>query len=339
MKAMLRIALRSIAVGAAIATLVGASGNVGAQALQPISVIVFPGGFNWPIWIAQDKGYFAVRGIEVKLTNTPSSVFQLTNLIDGKFDIAVTAIDNVIAYMEGQGEVPVATTPDLFVFMGGDNGLLSLASVPEVKSIRDLKGRTLSVDAMTTGYAFVLFDLLRRGGLERDDYKVERAGGVLARFEALKERKHDGTMLLAPFDILAKAAGLNVLQYAIDVYGHYQGLCSATRRAWARDNGAKLEAYTRGYLAGLAWLYDPANRDEAIALLRKNLPQMSAEVAAQSYGVLVNPKGFAPKAELDMEGVRKVLELRSHYGEPKKQLTDPMKYYDPTYYAAASSGQ
>jgi ABC-type nitrate/sulfonate/bicarbonate transport system substrate-binding protein len=96
------------------------SDTVAPQALQSISVIVFPGGFNWPIWIGQDKGFFAKDGIEVELTNTPNSVFQLTNLIDGKFDIAVTAIDNVVAYMEGQGEVPVSTTPDLFAFMGGD---------------------------------------------------------------------------------------------------------------------------------------------------------------------------------------------------------------------------
>jgi len=52
---------------------------------------VFPGGFNWPIWIAQEKGLFAKNGIEARLTPTVSSVFQLTNLIDGKFDIAMTA--------------------------------------------------------------------------------------------------------------------------------------------------------------------------------------------------------------------------------------------------------
>ena len=47
------------------------------QPLQPLSVIVFPGGFNWPIWAAQDNGYFARSGIEVELTPTPNSVFQL----------------------------------------------------------------------------------------------------------------------------------------------------------------------------------------------------------------------------------------------------------------------
>ncbi len=38
---------------------------------------------------------------------------------------------------------------------------------------------------------------------------------------------------------------------------------------------------------------------------------------------------------LDIEGVRRVLSLRSEYGEPKKTLGDPMRDYDPKYYEAA----
>jgi hypothetical protein len=63
---------------------------------------------------------------------------------------------------------------------------------------------------------------------------------------------------------------------------------------------------------------------------------MSPELAAQSYAMLVNPRGLTPKAKLDIEGVRKVLELRSEYGLPKKELTNPTKYYDPQYYDAAT---
>ncbi len=61
---------------------------------KTVNVIVFPGGFNWPIWVAQEKGFFAKNGLDVKVTPTPSSVFQLTNLIEGKFDIAMTAIED-----------------------------------------------------------------------------------------------------------------------------------------------------------------------------------------------------------------------------------------------------
>jgi len=306
-----------------------------AQSLDPVSVIVFPGGFNWPIWVAQDKGFFAKGGLEVRLTPTPSSAFQLSNLIDGKFDIGHTAIDNVVAYMEGQGEAKFESKPDLVVFMGGDNGFLSLVTQPDIKSYGDLKGKTLSVDALTTGYAFVLLDLLKRNGLTRADYNTERAGGVLERWRGLQEGKHAGTMLISPFDLMAKEKGLNVLQYAIDLYGHYQGLVGATRREWAQQNPKKLENYVRAYLAGLTYLYQPQNKDEVIAILRKNAPQMSPQLASQSYDSLVGPKGFSRTAEIDVAGVRKVLELRSEYGQPQKTLTDPMRYIDAKYYEAA----
>jgi ABC-type nitrate/sulfonate/bicarbonate transport system substrate-binding protein len=319
-----------------LAGLLGNPSALRAQMPQSLSVIVFPGGFNWPIWVAQQKGYFTQNGIEVKLTNTPNSVFQLTGLIEGRFDIAMTAIDNVIAYMEGQGEAKVDREPDIFAFMGGDNGFLSLVTVPEVKTYADLKGRTLSVDALTTGYAFVLLDLLERGGLKRGDFEVVKAGGVLQRWDELKQKKQAGTMLITPFDIIAQAAGFNVLQRAMDVYGHYQGLVGATRRDWAQNNTKALGGFIRAYVQAVDWLNDPANKDEAIFILRGHLQQMSPELAAKTYTVLAPPQGFTPKAKIDMEGVNKVLELRSRYGEPKRTLSDPTKYFDAKYYDVAT---
>ncbi len=207
-----------------LATMVLALASCAGAPPKPVNLIVFPGGFNWPIWVAQQKGLFARNGIEVKLTPTPSSVFQLTNLIDGKFDIAMTAIDNLIAYREGQGEV-AKPGPDLFAFMGGDNGFLRLVTVPEVKSFGDLRGKALSVDALTTGYAFVLLEILERNGLLKDrDYATAAAGGVLQRFQALMEKKHAGTLLLSPFEVQAEARGFNRLANATDVLGRYQGL-------------------------------------------------------------------------------------------------------------------
>jgi ABC-type nitrate/sulfonate/bicarbonate transport system substrate-binding protein len=303
---------------------------------KAVNLIVFPGGFNWPIWVAQEKGLFAKHGIEVKVTPTPSSVFQLTNLIGGKFDIAMTAIDNLIAYREGQGEEPVPG-PDLFAFMGGDNGFLRLVAAPEIKSINDLKGKTVSVDARTTGYAFVLFEMLARGGLRLDqDYRVERAGGVLQRFQALMERKHAATLLLSPFELQAEAGGFRRLGNATDVLGPYQGLVGGARKSWADANRGAVVGYIRAFSEAVDWLYDVRNKDEAIAILRRNLPSMPEQVARATHGVLLSPTdGFQKKAKIDQEGVRTVLSLRSKYAEPKKMLTDPMKYYDDSFYREA----
>ena len=68
-----------------------------ATAGQPLEVIVFPGGFNWPIWAAEAQGYFAGEGLKVNVTPTPNSVFQMQGLAEGKFDIAFSTVDNVVA--------------------------------------------------------------------------------------------------------------------------------------------------------------------------------------------------------------------------------------------------
>ena len=201
-----------------------------AQPAAPLRVIIFPGGSNWPLWVAQDKGFLAREKLAMELTPTPGSVFQLTNLIAGKFDIAMTAIDNVIAYDEGQGEVAVPGTPDLFAFMGGNNAFLSLYALPEIRGYEDLRGKELSVDAVTTGFAFVLQEMLAAKGLGDGDYKLAPAGGTLQRWEALQKKQHAGTMLNTPFDLLASAAGFKSLGRAIDLLSRYEALVGATRR-------------------------------------------------------------------------------------------------------------
>ena len=126
---------------------------------QVLRVNIFLGGFSWPIWVAQEKGFFAKHGVEVKTINTPNSQAQLTGLINGEFEIAMTAVDNLLAYREGQGAVPIDGS-NLIAVMGADNGFLRVGAQPNIKRFADLKGTTLSVDALTTGYAFVLLALV-----------------------------------------------------------------------------------------------------------------------------------------------------------------------------------
>src|SRR5581483_4943154 len=113
-----------------------------AHALPELTVNVFPGGFNWPLYAGIDKGFFARHGIGVRVLGTPNSVTQMTELSQGKFDIAMTAIDNVVAYVEGQGEAPIGAQPDFFACMGSDSGFLSLVGSPRIATIEDFAGKT-----------------------------------------------------------------------------------------------------------------------------------------------------------------------------------------------------
>ena len=73
-----------------------------------------------------------------------------------------------------------------------------------------------------------------------------------------------------------------------------------------------------------------------MAIYRKNLPKASEAAAHKAWDVLLaGPEGFQKKGEIDLAGVRTVLELRSEYGRPQKSLTDPSKYIDESYYRKA----
>ena len=245
-----------------LACVLAAGAGAQAPAAPPptLRVISFDGGWNLPIWAAQRQGFFEANGVSVQLSYTPSSVYLITSLFEGRSDITLALMDNYVAYQEGQGEAKIPDNPDLFAFLGSDNGFASIVAAPAAKSFADLKGKTVSVDAMTTGFAFLLREMLARNGIAETDVTFVRAGGTPNRYRELLAGKQDATVLRTPFDLTAKARGLNVLAYA-DSLGAYQGTAAAARRSWATSHEKEMIGFLRAYRAGVDWIYDRANRE------------------------------------------------------------------------------
>ena len=312
-----------------------AAAQTAPRPLQPVAVITFDGGWNLPVWAAQRQGFFDASGIAVQLHYTPNSGALITGLFEGRYQIALATIDNFIAYQEGQGEAKIPDQPDLFAFFGGDSGFLSVMGAPAIKSFADLKGKTLSVDAMTNGLAFVLRELVARNGLAESDVTFVRAGGTSNRYRELLAGKHDATLLRTPFELLGRQRGLNLMASA-EALGPYQGTVGAARRSWATANEAAMIGFLRGYKSGVDWVYDRANRDVVEALLVANIRDMTPALAKQSYDLLLADKGGLTRdLALDPAGIRTVLQLRGKYGTPQKTLGEPDKYIDTTYHKKA----
>jgi ABC-type nitrate/sulfonate/bicarbonate transport system substrate-binding protein len=324
--------VRSVAATAAVAGLPPAPADAQATTLR---VIYFPSADVLPWWVGIEKGFFARENVTVALTPTPGSVYQFQHLSAGDFEIALTAIDNVIAYDEGQGQAPLPKPADFVAFCGTDNAFLHLYARPEIKRIADLRGKSLAVDAPTTGFAFVLRKMLEQNGLHEGDYTFTPLGGTPSRYEKLLAGETAATLLTTPYDLLAGAKGYTNLGDAQTTIGRYEGLISAASRAWLSANLPLASRYVRGYVAALDWIFAPENKTEAIALLVTNA-KLSNDLATQVYGVLTDPKnGLARKGEMDVEGIKTVLALRSAYGRPQKQLVDALKYYDDRSYKLA----
>ena len=296
-----------------------------------IELICFPGAPNLPIYVAQSKGWFESNGVSVNLSTTPNSAFQAENLASGKFQIAGTAFDNVVAYQEGQGAVPLKDT-DFFAFMGATQVELAFITAPTISSYEDIKGQSLALDALSTGFAFCLYEMLAKNGLSKSDYKMVPVGATPARWESVKAGEHVGTLTIEPFTSIARNQGFKVLDTSTNIFPAYQGGAFAASRKWAAENPETLKGYIRGYLAGLAWTLDPANREEATQILLTNMPEIKPQVAGAVMNSLLSPRsGLTPKGAMLMDGVDTVLDLRSRYGSGGK-LSDPTKYIDLSYY-------
>ncbi len=307
---------------------------------QTVSMITFGGGYSLPAWVAQRQGFFAKHGIEVNITHTPNSVFLMKNLIEGMFDLTVTAMDNLVAYQEGQGEAEYAGNCDLVAFMGVDDSFQSLMASPDIKSVADLRGKKIAVDALTTGYAFILREMIVRAGMSDADVTYERTGGGPMRLRAMLDGNYAAGLLATPLDKIAADQGFTKLGTARELLGRYQGRTGFAQRAWIKNNQAAVIGFMRGYRDAMDWLYDCNNRSAAADLLMANASSMTPELARLSLDILLDEKGgFWRDLALDLEGIRTVLALRTRFGVPQKTLTDPMPYVDLSLHDKAFAGR
>ena len=123
---------------------------------------------------------------------------------------------------------------DVAIVMGGDNGFNRLIVQPEIKSYADLRGKTVIVDAPDTAFAFLMYEMLRKNGLNKGDYEVKPVGASFRRFEVmLKDKTAAAAMLNMPFTLRAATAGLGDLGSAVEALGPYQGTGAFVLRSWA----------------------------------------------------------------------------------------------------------
>ncbi|MGI9260238.1 MAG: ABC transporter substrate-binding protein [Gammaproteobacteria bacterium] len=299
-----------------------------------LNLIAFPGAPNLPLFTAIEKGFFQDAGVEVTLETTPSSAYQIESLVDGRFQIGATAFDNVVAYREGQGAVEFADAPDLFVFLGATQLELSLVVSPDVESLDDLRGRSLALDALGTGFAFVLYEMLRRAGLSEGDYESVSVGATPQRWESVRAGTHAGTLTIEPFTSVAAANGFRVLTSSSDLFDRYQGGIFTASADWASQNQAALDGFVNGYREGLSWTLDAANYADGVDRLRRNMPAIKPGVVDVVMAkLLAEETGLTPGGGVDPAGMATVLALRSRYGRPPRELSDAEVYIDRRYIA------
>jgi ABC-type nitrate/sulfonate/bicarbonate transport system substrate-binding protein len=299
-------------------------------AQTPVRAKVFPGAQALPMMAGVQQGIFERHGIKLELLFTTTSQEQRDGLASGDFQVAHAAVDNAVAMVE-------RARHDVIIVTGGDSSMNEFFVQPDVRSIADLKGRTVIVDAPNTAYALQAKKILRMNGLKDTDYTLKTVGGTLFRYRAMREDKsHAASMLNPPFSIDAPGAGLKSLGRAVDLIGPYQATGAWVLRKWASANPETLERYIAAFIESTRWAVAPANKDAAAKLLAERF-KLQPEVAARTWDLLADPKfGLARDGRFDVAGFRNVLALRAEIEGDWGGTPPPIdKFVDLSFYEAA----
>jgi ABC-type nitrate/sulfonate/bicarbonate transport system substrate-binding protein len=281
--------------------------------------------------VAAKQGYFAKYGVEVDTDNKKNSEELRADLASGKGDLAYLAVDNAVAMVE-------LAKVDVVIVMGGEGSQNELIAQPNIKSIQDLRGKTLIVDAPNTAYALQMKRILSLSGLQASkDYEIKPFGATPQRLIAMREHKdYAGSMLGPPVSLVAKGEGFVSLGSVQQLIGPYQAAGFFSLRGWAGDHHDELTAFLAACIAAQRWLMAPANKQQVIDMLVSDY-HLTPEVAAETYeSTMTRPGGYAKDARFDLEGFKNVLKLRAEVeGQWGGHAPSPEKYYDSSYYDAA----
>ena len=283
---------------------------------------------------AVEKGFLKQENIAVEINTVTDSPTLLRNLIKGNYDLILNNADNVIAWAEGQGEDPQKN--DFVIFLGGSQGVdQKLVVAPGINDYKDLKGKVLAADAVTTGYAVVAMAILKKYGLEwKRDYTVTSFGNTGARADAMSRGDAVAAMMsMADADI--KKRGFKVLTEAKDHVKNYARGLGATRRDWANKSEDLVVRFNRAMIRATDWLQDKNNKDAAVQMLLTETNGNKARAESMYANTLSPTMGLTPRSRIDMAGIRTVIELREVAGLMKPGETKAEKYVDERFYNKA----
>ncbi|HEX6769865.1 MAG TPA: ABC transporter substrate-binding protein [Candidatus Binatia bacterium] len=275
-----------------------------------------------PLWVAAKMGFFEKEGLEVPIVTMRGSPLTIQALTADSIYVANATVDTLIsAYERGA---------DITMIGGLINGLgLSMIGAKQYKTYRDLRGTTIGSQTLTSGTGFALRLVMKVHGLEYPrDYKLLNIGSAPDRFRALASGQISSAPVGVPLDLVAKQQGFNIIGYFADDQPNFQFNVYIVKRSWAEKNRTLVVRFMKAMVATMRWMAD--NRDAACAYLTKEM-SIGMDDCRYAYDYNWKNRIWDRNADLNVEGVRTIINLSADQGVLKEPLPLPTKYIDQSY--------
>jgi ABC-type nitrate/sulfonate/bicarbonate transport system substrate-binding protein len=275
-----------------------------------------------PLWVAWKQGFFDQQGLDAQvilLRGTPPSVQAL---VAGSVYVGGATPDAVMEVTE--------RGIDLVMVVGVINGLShAIMGGKNYKRYEDLRGATIGGQSLTSGITFPLKQVLKSKGLEYPrDYKLVNVGGTADLFAALSSGLIAAAPLAIPLNFAAEEAGFNVIGWYRDVLPNYQLTALTVKRSWAEANRPLLIRFVKGMVLAMRWVFE--NKEPAIDFLAKEMKLKPAH-ARKGWEYYTANRLWYPDTDINIEGVKTLIQIFGEQGQFKGTLPSPAKYIDQSY--------
>jgi NitT/TauT family transport system substrate-binding protein len=266
-----------------------------AMALDRIRIAVSnPNMPNLTVAMAQKNGLFKDEALEAEIIRMNPNV-AITALATGDVDYCQLFGAVVGAAIAG---LPVRIVAGFL-----DNWPMTLIAQPELKALKDLKGKTLGISSFGATPDVAARMMIKQAGIDADkEIKILALGSDAARLMALKQRVVDVVVISPPADTQMEKQGYRILARAYELFSFpYLGLGTHTRKI--RDKPDEIRRVIKATIRANRFIRD--NRDEAVRALIA-WGKVEREFAYASYDALRNL--FNADGAVPEDGLKLVIE-------------------------------
>jgi NitT/TauT family transport system substrate-binding protein len=231
----------------------------------------------------------------------PSSAGVQQQLAAGALELSDAGLnDQVRAIFEG---APIA-----LVRLEGQVPPYALLSQPAIKSIGELRGKTLMVGGEKDITRVYLERMLGQVGIKPGEYDLLYSGATIARFAALQSGAVSAAILYPPFNFRAESAGFTNLGLVVDYLKNIPFSGFSVNTTWAAQKKDRVQRFLAAYTKAVAWFDDDTNRSEAIRMMVE-VTRQPQEDTEKSYELFRKINFFERKGEVSKKKVAEIIEI------------------------------
>ncbi|WP_285582927.1 ABC transporter substrate-binding protein [Herbidospora sp. NBRC 101105] len=253
------------------------AGEPAAPTAAPITLgfSAWPGWFPWQV--AQEQGLFEKNGVTVELKYFDSYTDSLNALATGTIDANSQTLNDTLASVAGGAQQSIVLVND------NSTGNDQIIAAPGIKTLADLKGRTVAAEQGTVDHYLLLLALEKAGLSEADvQFTPMLTDAAAAAFVA---GQVDAVGAFAPFTSTAlEREGSTAIATSADFPGAIPDHLVVTRDLLSRDEKA-VQGLVNTWFDTIEWI--GANRAKAVEIMAKRGGVTPAEYETYDKGTTI----------------------------------------------------